>query len=213
MQIPTGNYNIVSIMTETFVIFAVICILLYIMNRRSKSFSAVDPRNMRMSTTNIVLLLLLIAILSPAYLNVYPRTGFYPSITIFAMSWQFADYPFSNFMFGPEFLLATSLFMFLKFVFIYQLFKYYYHMTTKNRVIIVGIFSELELTLIGLAIIPLTVMIPSLAVMFSLPIPVLFLTGLLMLKFIPAPPLLGDWDELEKPKEWWEGNDGKRELP
>jgi hypothetical protein len=210
---PPETYIAVSIITETFAVFAVIGILLYIMNRRSRSFSAVDPRNMRMRTTNIVLLLLLIAVLSPAYLNVYPRTGFSPSITVLSMSWQFADYPFSIFMFGPEFFLAGSLFMFLKFVFIYQLFKYYFHMTTKNRVIIVGIFSELELTLIGLAIAPLAGGTTGPAVVFSLPIPILLLAGVLVLKFIPAPPFLGDWDELEKPKEWWEGNDDKREMP
>jgi hypothetical protein len=85
-------------------------------------------------------------------------------------------------------------------------------MTTKKRVIIVGIFSELQLTLIGLAIVPLAIGTAGLAVMLSIPIPLLLLTGLLVLKFIPAPPLLGDWDELEKPKEWWEGNDDKREC-
>ncbi|MDH4214056.1 MAG: hypothetical protein OEV85_09060 [Candidatus Thorarchaeota archaeon] len=202
---PVGYYNIISIITETFVVFIIIGTLLIIMNRRSRSFKAVDLKNMRMNITNIVFILLLIAILSPASLNIYPRTGFYPSVTIFAMSWQISDSTPNIFMFGPEFLLIAFLFLFMKFVFIYQLFKYYYHMTTKNRVIIVGIISEFQLTLIGLAIIPLAFGTPSLAVMFSLPIPVLLLTGLLMLKFIPAPPLLGGWEELEKPKEWWDG--------
>jgi hypothetical protein len=210
---PPGIYSVIEIITETFAVFAVIGVFLYILNRRSRSFSAIDPRNMRMSTTNIVLLLLLIAVLGPAYMNVYPRTGYSPSIVVLAMSWQFADFPFAIFMFGPEYFLVSSLFMFLKFVFVYQLFKYYFHKTTKNRVIIVGIFSELELTLIGLAIAPLAGGTTGPAVVFSLPMPILLLAGVLVLKFIPAPPFLGDWDELEKPKEWWEGNDDKSELP
>jgi len=210
---PPGNYNVVPLMTETFVVFVFIGSFLYIINRRSKSFSAVNQKNMRMSTTNIALVLLMIAILSPAYLDIYPRTGFYPSIAIFAMSWQISDYPLNIFMFGPELFLVAFPFMFLKFVFIYLLIKYYFHMTTRNRVIIVGIFGEVQLTLIGLAIIPLAIRTTGLAVMFSLPIPILLLAGLLVLKFIPAPPLLGDWDELEKPKEWWDGNDEKSEMP
>ena len=213
MQIPTGNYNIISIMTETFVIFVVIGILLYIMNRRSKSFRAVDPRNMRISITNIAFILLLIAILGPAYLNVYPRTGFYPAIVVFAMSWQISGYNLNIFLFGPDFLLVAFLLMFLKFVFIYQLFKYYNHATTKNRVVTVGIISELQLTLIGLVVIPLAARTPGLAVVLSIPIPVLLLIGLLVLKFIPAPPLLGDWEELEKPEEWWEEDDAKKQVP
>jgi hypothetical protein len=211
MQItPVGYYGIISIMTEIFLIFTIIGILLYTMNKRSKSFRAVDPRNMRMSTTYIAFILLLIAILAPAYLNVYPQLGFYPEIMVFAMSWQISGNNLTIFMFDPASLLLAFLLMFLKFVFIYQLFKYYYHATTKSRVVTVGIISELQLTLFGLVMVPFTINTPGLAVMLSIPLPLLLLTGLLVLKLIPAPPLLGDWEELEKPKEWWEDKDVKR---
>jgi hypothetical protein len=200
---PIGNYQIVTIMTEAFLIAAIIGTLLYIMNRRSKSFQAINPKSMKLSTTRIALILLMIAILGPAYLNVYPRTGFYPSMAVFAMSWQMQDFVTSILFFGPDFLLVAALLMFLKFVFVYQIFKYYYRATTKNRVIAIGVISELQLTILGLAVIPLTFRTPGLSIMLSIPIPVLLLTGLLMLKFVPVPPLLGDWGELEKPKEWW----------
>ncbi len=208
IDVPSAlNNGAISLLGEIFLIVVIVGGLLHLMNRRSRSFREIDLSKVKLSPTHISLLLLLIAILSPAYLNIFPGdiSGF--SIGMFSMSWQIAVSNTLFILFGPDFLVLSLILMCMKIVFVYQVFKFYYGETTKTRVIIAGIFGEIQLLLIGLATLPFILATPNVGVAFPIPLPILLLTGLLALKFLPPPPVQGDWKDLEKPEEWWEKQD------
>ena len=167
---PTLNYGLISLFEEGFLIIVIMGILLYVMTRRSKSFRVIDLSNMRISPSQISLILLLIAILCPAYLNMYPISVTDFEFNILSMSWQIVQFNPINIQFGPYFLLTSLVFMFVKFIFVYQVFKYYYGNTTETRVIIVGLIGESQLTLFSIVMLPFVFNTPGLGMAFPIPI-------------------------------------------
>jgi hypothetical protein len=201
---PTLNNGIISLLEEGFLIVALIGIFLYIMARKSRSFRAIDVSSMKINPTRISLVLLLIAILCPAYLTIFSQGVTYPSIGLFSMSWQIGSFNPISIQFGPYFLLMSLLLMFMRIVFVYYIFKYYYGETTQTRVIIAGLIGELQPLLIGMATLPFVLATPGLGMAFPVPLPVLLFTGLLAMNILPVPPIQGDWKELEEQEDWWE---------
>ncbi|MCK5264062.1 MAG: hypothetical protein KAR03_00510, partial [Candidatus Thorarchaeota archaeon] len=102
------------------------------------------------------------------------------------------------------FFLVGLPFMFLRLVFVYNIYKYYLGATTRKRVVITGILAELQFALISLAIIPFGLSSPGIAAILSIPIPILLIVGLLMLRYIPKPKGISEWTELDEDKDWWD---------
>ena len=204
---PSLNNGLISLLEEGFLIIAIIGILLYIMTRRSRLFRAIDLSNMRISPIQISLILLLIAILCPAYLSIYPISVTDFEFNIFSMSWQIGQFNPINIQFGLYSLLVGLVFMFVKFIFIYQVFKYYYGETTQTRVIIFGLIGELQLMLFTMVMLPFVTATPGVSMAFPIPLPILLFSGFLILNVIPIPLPLEDWEELERFEDWWEKED------
>ena len=90
---------------------------------------------------------------------------------------------------------------FLRIVFVYQMYRCYRNRTTTKRTLLVGAASELQASLIG----NLSMIIPvfSLFSQVFIPIPVLFLAGLVMIKIAPPPQVSIPWKHQKESESWW----------
>jgi hypothetical protein len=125
-------------------------------------------------------------------------------IYIFSMTWQITEIAtMSLYMFDIPIVMVTFLLAFMKPVFVYQLSRYYKGKTSRGRTIVVGIISELQLTIItGLAM-----LVPVGAIvyyMIAVPVPILFLLGFIFMWLVPVPKTPVQWEELDEPKDWWD---------
>ncbi|MGY5880466.1 MAG: hypothetical protein RTV31_09445 [Candidatus Thorarchaeota archaeon] len=179
-------------------------IVVYVLQRNIRSQKGPDLSSMKPSLTILITLLFIIAFFAPFNINIYPSDGFYSSIQIVGMSWQLTLTPYVDFMIDVAFLLMYLPFTFFRIVFVYAIYKYYHGKTTRTRVIIAGLLGELQLPLIGLAIIPIIISNPYLTLMFSIPIPILLIVGLLILKVVPRPLTDSSWAPSGESKEWWD---------
>jgi hypothetical protein len=179
-------------------------IVVYVLQRNIRSQKGPDLSSMKPSLTILITLLFIIMLFAPSDINIYPSDGYYSSFQIIGMSWQLILSPYVSFMIDFTFLLVYLPFTFFRIVFIYYIYKYYHGKTTRTRVIIAGILGELQLPLIGLALIPIILSNPVLTVMLSIPIPILLIVGLLILRIVPRPLTVSDWTGSGESKEWWD---------
>jgi hypothetical protein len=123
------------------------------------------------------------------------------------MTWQITDIATMSFyMFDTPMVLITFLLAFMRPVFVYQLARYYKGETTRGRTIIVGLISELQLTIITALVLLYLFSNPVMmyVLMIAVPIPVLLLLGLMFMWRVPVPEVPVPWKELDEPKDWWE---------
>ncbi|MHA2378141.1 MAG: hypothetical protein ACXADS_02615 [Candidatus Thorarchaeota archaeon] len=154
----------------------------------------------------ITTIMLVLAFFGPMSLNIYPDGLMGRAIYIFSMTWQITDLATMDLViFEIWIVMITALLAFMRPVFVYQLARYYKGRTTRGRTVIVGVISELQMTIITALVFlyllsnPITVFVYIIAV----PIPVLLLVGLAFIWLIPVPELAVPWKELDEPKDWW----------
>ena len=200
MQITTdvlpSTPIIAPLVTEIFLFIVLVGLLTYILHRQSQSQKNLDTSSMKPSLTVLIVSLLLIALFGPSNLNMYLELG---RIYLIGMSWELGGV-----MLSFTFFLVGLPFMFLRLVFVYQVYKYYLGTTSRKRVLITGILGELQFPLISLLMIPICLLNPSLAVIISIPIPILLVAGLLMLRYIPRAQGVSGWTKLDEDKDWWD---------
>ncbi len=195
-DIPPTTPIIVPLVTDVFLFIVLIGLFTYILHRQSRSQKTLDTSSMKPSLTVLIVSLLLIALFGPSNLNMYLELG---RIYLIGMSWELG-----SFVLSFTFFLVGLPFMFLRLVFVYQVYKYYLGTTSRKRVVITGILGELQFPLISLLMVPICLLNPSLAVIISIPIPILLTAGLLMLRYIPKPKSISGWTELDGDKDWWD---------
>ncbi|MHA2004185.1 MAG: hypothetical protein ACW975_06650 [Candidatus Thorarchaeota archaeon] len=157
---------------------------------------------------SILLTLAIVMILTPMGLVFYFGEGGYWYASIAAMSW-FANIEAYGFYFRPDpmMLLATLPFSFMRIGFVFMIWRVYQGKTTTSRALKVGIAAELWFPLlyylpnvISLLIIPMAFMVWPL----SIPLPILLLSGWLVLRLRPPTEVLSSWVDEEQPEKWWE---------
>jgi hypothetical protein len=200
---PNSEFGILTIAADLFLFFVVIGLFYYFLNKSSQSKKLPDTGEMKPSLSTLVLLLLLIALFAPSHLNIYPSHG-HISYYLIGMCWQIIELSLAGFVFSFLFFLVGLPFTFLRLVFVYQIYKYYLGTSSKKRVVITGIIAELQLFLIGLAIIPIGLSEPLIAVVISLPIPILLLVGLVVIHSIQRTQEDTKWTGFDEEKDWWE---------
>ena len=207
--LPSSPIGLNLVVTDFFLFFAVIGIFIYVLHRQSRSKKDLDISSMKPNLTILIASLLIVAIFAPSNLNLYPELDSDYFTHLVGMSWDITGLSFGSMIFSFGFFLVALPFMFLRFVFVYQVYKYYLGTTTRKRVIIAGVLGELQFALISLAIIPFGMSSEYLAAIISIPIPILLLVGLAILRFVPQPDRISEWTELEKDKDWWEKDEGE----
>ena len=203
---PTG---IAAGIFELLLIVVIITLIVYYLHRNDSS--RLDDTQAAMtgiSTRTITAALLVTALFAPASFNIY--FGGFDGIFVylFAMTWQIINFPSLDVtLFGPFELMMTTLLMFVRLLFVYQVYRYYRGRSGRIRTIIVGIAGELQLTIITAVIILylLTTPIIDFIVMIALPFPILLVLGLWFMYAIPVPDSFTPWKEIEEPKPWWDG--------
>jgi len=195
-DIPPSTPIIAPLVMDIFLFIVLIGLLTYVLHRQGRSPKNLDTSSMKPSLTVLIVSLLLIALFGPSNLNIYLELG---RIVLIGMSWELG-----SFMLSFTFFLVGLPFMFLRLVFVYQVYKYYLGTTSRKRVVITGILGELQFPLISLLMVPICLLNPGLAVIISIPIPILLIAGLLMLRYIPRAQGVSGWTELDEDKDWWE---------
>jgi len=201
---PSTPPELFLLATDIFLFFVVIGIFTYFLHRASQSQNVPDTSSMKPSLTVLIISLLLIVLFGPSNLNMYLELDRVAFTYLTGMSWEMVGLSFGSLFFSFTFFLVGLPFMFLRFVFVYQIFKYYLGKTSRKRVVIAGILAELQFALISLAIIPIGLSSPSIAAILSIPIPILVIVGLMMVRYIPRSQGISEWTELDVDKDWWD---------
>ncbi|MCK5390775.1 MAG: hypothetical protein KAJ36_09800 [Candidatus Thorarchaeota archaeon] len=195
-DIPPSTPIIDPLVMDVFLFIVLIGLFTYILQRQSRSQKNLNTSSMKPSLTVLIVSLLLITLFGPSNLNIYLELG---RIYLIGMSWELG-----SFMLSFTFFLVGLPFMFFRLVFVYQVYKYYLGTTSRKRVVITGILGELQFPIISLLMIPICLSNPNLAVIISIPIPILLIAGLLMLRYIPKLKGISEWTELDEDKDWWD---------
>jgi len=153
-----------------------------------------------------------IALLGPAAI-MYSDYGFSTSYQIVAVLWQVYSYfdpyspvPAPQIYFEPLLIVGTLPLLFLRYIFVYLMYRLYTGKTTRKRTLLCGIAAELQipafyyiLTLPSLLFYP-----PGYGFYFPLiiPTPLLFISGYLIIRIRP-PATDASWIEEEPKSQWW----------
>ncbi len=160
-----------------------------------------------------------IAVLAPAGLNIVldPSTGWIIDMSLMCMLWTLPirlgiNNPPGTFLVvtpSPNQAIPIPLAFignlpatFLRLVFVYQMYKLYLGRTSRKRTLLVGAASELQTATIGIfgAVIPVF----SLMSRFFIPIPILFVTALIIIRLTPPGTVTTPWEDTEDTESWWE---------
>jgi hypothetical protein len=130
------------------------------------------------------------------------------SFTIAAMAWIFHSGSidlFGNFIFDINSLIASLPFTFLRFVFVWMIYRLYRGKTSLKRVAVIAIATELQVLAVFLAqFFPMISVYGGWASLpLPIPIPLLALVGFLLTRIAP-PPEDELWIEKEQIDYWWE---------
>jgi hypothetical protein len=180
--------------------------------------SSLNNEESSLNPKTAISVLAIFAILIPAGINIVtdPTTGLILYMQLIFMLWTInmvnpnSNPPgtFQDITTIPETAIPTPLMFignlpitFLRIVFVYQMYRCYQSRTTIKSTLLVGVASELQSSLIG----NLSMLIPvfSLFSQFFIPIPALFLAGLVTIKMAPPPKTSIPWKHQEESKSWW----------
>lgn len=192
--------------SNVLIIFFVISAIIYVLHYYKKPHMSLDISEMLISPTTITTIMLIIALLGPVSVNFYPSILRGHSVYICGMTWQTIGFDLSSLMFGALFLIVSLPFMFLRLVFVYQIYKYYQGLVTRKRTFIVGVLSEIQFPLLNFFIAPFAIGSPSFVVFLAIPIPLLLIIGLAILYSVKVPFPADGWKELDTDQDWWEAN-------
>ncbi|MFW9794037.1 MAG: hypothetical protein ACFFEE_07040 [Candidatus Thorarchaeota archaeon] len=203
--IPTPGPNpILFSLADTLILLILIGAVVYWLHTFKNPHKGLDVSRMRLSPTAITAIMLILAIFGPMAVNIYPNLGPTWIIYLAGMSWQIIGYGIGNVMFSSIFFLIILPFTFFRMVYVYLIYRYFLGLTTRKRAVITGILGEIQFPLFGLSFIPLGLLDPMIAVVFSIPVPTLLIAGLLLMQYIEVPQPIDGWKELDESQDWWD---------
>ncbi len=172
----------------------------------------IEGRTLRSGPLGV--LMMTIAVLVPAGINLEldPSTGLMMYCSLIFMLWTSpitfginnppGTFQNVNPIPSPLGFLGNLPITFLRFVFVYQMYRLYEGRTTRKRTLLVGAASELQVATIGImgAIMPVF----SLMSRFFIPLPILFLAVLSIIRLVPPCEVTKPWETPEDAESWWE---------
>ncbi|TFG94342.1 hypothetical protein E4H12_15335 [Candidatus Thorarchaeota archaeon] len=159
-----------------------------------------------MSSTEVILLLLFVVLFFPSTYMIYSSEGGSRTSYIMSLMWRVLFYRDGRVELGLEpYIFDLHLFG-LKFLVIFQVYKYFKHSTTKKRVLIIVLLSELQAFLV--ADIPFIIQafqgtLTWTSFNWFIPIPVTLIVTCIVLIFVPRPESEPMWIDKEETKSWW----------
>jgi hypothetical protein len=193
------------------IIITIIALAVYMIHRHDSSLpqDAAEAGNSRLRPWMITAIMFVLAFYGPMSINISPGFGPFGTdmIYLFGMTYQIANILSLNItLFDLPIVAITALLSFMRPVFAYQLSRYFKGKTSRERTIVVGVMSELQMPLItGVMLLylmtnPFTPFVYTIVV----PLPVLLLLSLIFMWRIPVVESHGPWKEVDEPKEWWD---------
>ena len=158
----------------------------------------------------IMFIMTFVVLLGPALFTVYLDREF--NWHLMAMTWEasYWDHAIHIVVVQPNMLTIVLLLFSLRPVFAYQMVRYYNGRTTKMNTLLVGVASELQVLVVMIFVtIVQSILSPYPGAIWTLlplfgPIPVLFLTGLVIMKLRPPPEITTPWQQMEERKQRWD---------
>ncbi|MHA2068250.1 MAG: hypothetical protein ACXABY_28140 [Candidatus Thorarchaeota archaeon] len=139
-----------------------------------------------------VIILIIVTFLAPYlfrwYIDAFDQVAAY---TLYAALWIYESYSFPNFMNWPWGLINDPIIIALRLLFVYQVFRYYRGVTSRNAAMFTGLLGEIWAS--THLILDLLTFNISLRRGIVVAIPLLFFAGLILMVLIPPP----------KPPEHW----------
>ncbi|MFW9808044.1 MAG: hypothetical protein ACFFE6_01580 [Candidatus Thorarchaeota archaeon] len=162
-----------------------------------------------LTPSEATLLLLFVVLFVPAFASLRgPESRI--AYDINSLMWRVIFYNDGTIALRLELYALGSLpYIFLKYLLVFQMYRYYRHLTTKKRVLILGILSEIQ-TVIMLDIIEVILLILTnaywtwSAYSWIIPIPIALVVCLLLLLLVPQPGSEPMWVEEQEEKSWWD---------
>lgn len=149
-------------------------------------------KSTKYSATDMAIVIVLAAILGPAFLQ--PSV---PSWMIISMTWQIAIGSTFISLFEPRVMITTLPITFMRLIVAFMFYRLYQNKTTVKRVLVIVLVSEIQPILlydIPLLLAVLQGLFPF-YVPFIIPIPFLALVALLIVRVYPPPKREVDWLE------------------
>ena len=159
-----------------------------------------------LASGEVTLLLVLVMFLLP-YMITYHSLGSYVISEIRALTWEFVIYSDGTLDFFSSLDNMINLpYVGFKYLFLFLIYRYYRGLTTKKRVLLVGILSELQGFLFfgtGHVIAAIIGTISWIDVYWMIPTPFALVTCIMLLILAPRSEPKITWIEQDEEKSWW----------
>ncbi|MHA2208365.1 MAG: hypothetical protein ACXABV_04280 [Candidatus Thorarchaeota archaeon] len=156
----------------------------------------------------ITLLMFVLAIAGPAAFSIGVDFGSGFGWQIMAMTWWLSSWGQMPIVIVDPYVMASSLLLFtLRPVFAYQTIRYYRGYLKKDRALLYGLASELQiLVVVTISLMMAFIQSPDpsgILVPLYLPIPILFLVGLKVMNVSPVEKATTPWKQSGSDTKWW----------
>jgi uncharacterized paraquat-inducible protein A len=150
------------------------------------------------SPGEVTFLILLAVLFLPSFLYVHRSTSII-DYQIVALVWQVVFYRDGMIVFRTEMMaIIFMLYLFLKYLLVFQIYRYCRGRTTRNRTFILAVLSELQWPIMAeIFLIALNIPIWDIHVL-HIPIPIVLVICAVLLKIIPRPDLKQLWIEKDE---------------
>ncbi|UCE11116.1 MAG: hypothetical protein JSW61_04040 [Candidatus Thorarchaeota archaeon] len=139
--------------------------------------------------------LVILAVTAPISINIYFDPERLPLVYVMGLWWMSIGLSLTDTMIDPLMLIAGIPLAIPRLAFVYMVHRFLIGQTTRRRVIMTGLFSELVMPILALVGNLYVIMVASQEYMIFIPLPLLLVLGLLMIRFIPPMPREKSWIE------------------
>lgn len=159
---------------------------------------------------DVTTILTVVMLFAPNMISIYSSEWF-REIWIRSVLWVF--WPINGHSMPPSYFpvaILTYLPLHIpRFAFVYWVYRYYVGKTTRKRALIVGVISETWWWIPSIPTMLMLIIYPSFYI--QLPIPILFLLGLVIMKRMPTLAVYEPWEDIQEERDWWEKPTEKKE--
>ena len=160
----------------------------------------------QMQPREVILLLLFVLLFLPTFATLRNLSNSL-AYSIDSWTWRLLFYRDGHITFREGLSLFYLQYHFLKYLLVFQYYRYNRYATTRKRVLLVAILSELQMILV-IDVPMLIQVIQGVNVwtnfVWYIPIPIVLIISIILLIFVPRPESEPMWIDKEKKKSWWQ---------
>ncbi len=159
----------------------------------------------QLSPTEVILLLLFVMLFIPTFGTLRNLENSL-AYSIDSLTWRLLFYRDGSISFRLDIALFYLQDHMLKYLLVFQFYRYNRHATTRKRVLLLAVLSELQMILV--IDLPKTIAVIQGANIWTnfiwyIPIPIVLIVSIFLLRFVPRPESEPMWIDKEEEKPWW----------